>query len=87
MARLIPVSWSELVRRLKKLGFEGPYHGTRHPYMMKGEKAVILPNPHHGQDISVDFLARFLRDAGISRDKWFSTEQTGFSKELGSMTF
>jgi hypothetical protein len=33
---------------------------------MKGEKTIILPNPHHGEDISVDFLARFLRDAGIS---------------------
>ena len=74
MARLASVSWSELVRRLKKLGLEGPYHGTKHPYMMKGEKAIILPNPHHSQDISVDFLVRFLRDAGISREEWFSTE-------------
>jgi len=42
--------------------------------MMKGDKTVILPNPHHGEYISVDFLARFLRDGGISREEWFSTE-------------
>ena len=74
MAKLTPVSWPELVRRLKNLGLEGPYHGTKHPYMMKGEKTVILPNQHRGEDISIDFLARFLRDAGISREEWFSTE-------------
>jgi hypothetical protein len=42
--------------------------------MMKGDKTVILPNPHHGGDISVDFLARFLRDTGISREEWILAE-------------
>jgi hypothetical protein len=55
------VPWAELVKRLKQLGLKGPYYGTKHPYMMKGDKTVILPNPHHGEDISVEFLARFLR--------------------------
>ncbi len=58
MARLTPVSWADLVKRLKQLGLKGPYYGTKHPYMMKDDKTVILPNPHHGEDISVDFLAR-----------------------------
>ena len=74
MARLTPVSWPDLVKQLKLLGLKGPYYGTKHPYMMKGDKTVILPNPHHGEYISVDFLARFLRDGGISREEWFSTE-------------
>ena len=74
MVRLTPVSWSDLVKRLKQLGLNGPYHGTKHPYMMKGDKTVILTNLHHAGDISVDFLARFLRDAGISREEWSSTE-------------
>ena len=58
MARLTPVPWAELIKRLKQLGLKGPYYGTKHPYMMKGDKTVILPNPHHGEDISVEFLAR-----------------------------
>jgi len=74
LSRLTPVSWPDIVKRLKQLGLKGPYYGTKHPYMMKGDKTVILPNPHHGEDISVDFLARFLRDGGISREEWFSTE-------------
>lgn len=56
MARLTPVSWPDLVKRLKQLGLKGPYYGTKHPYMMKGNKTVIHPNPHHGEDISADFL-------------------------------
>jgi hypothetical protein len=69
LARLTSVSWPELVKRLKRLGLEGPYYGTKHPYMMKGDKTVILPNPHHGEDISVDFLGPLLalfQDSAIS---------------------
>lgn len=69
MARLVPVSWDDLVRRLRELGFEGPYGGGRHPQMRRGNLTVILPNPHEG-DIGVGLLTRLLRQAGISRDEW-----------------
>jgi hypothetical protein len=72
LAKLTPVSWPELIKRLKELGLSGPYSGTKHPYMLKDSKVVLLPNPHHSGDISVDFLARLLRDAGISREDWLS---------------
>jgi predicted RNA binding protein YcfA (HicA-like mRNA interferase family) len=70
--RLVPVSRKELIRRLGKLGFNGPFIGSGHEYMIRGIVRVKLPNPHHGQDISVDLLARILRDAEISREEWFS---------------
>lgn len=54
MSRLTPLSWPDLVKRLKQLGLKGPYYGTKHPYMIKGDKTVILPNTHHSEDISVD---------------------------------
>jgi predicted RNA binding protein YcfA (HicA-like mRNA interferase family) len=69
MARLVPVSWNTLVRRLRKLGFEGPYAGGRHPQMRRGDATVIIPNPHEG-DIGVGFLTRLLRQAGVSREEW-----------------
>jgi len=69
MARLVPVSWNTLVRRLRELGFEGPYAGGRHPQMRRGDVTVIIPNPHEG-DIGVGFLTRLLRQAGVSRDEW-----------------
>jgi hypothetical protein len=40
--------------------------------MIRGFERVKLPNSHHGQDISVDLLARILRDAEISREEWLS---------------
>lgn len=70
--RLVPVSRRELVRRLGELGFGGPYIGSGHEYMTKGAIRIKLPNPHRGQDIGADLLARILRDSGISREEWFS---------------
>lgn len=69
MPRLAPVSRRELVRRLQRLGFEGPYSGGRHEFMLRGDCRLILPNPHRG-DISVDLLRRILRRAGVSREEW-----------------
>ena len=57
MPRLTPVSWQSFVRRLRELGFEGPYSGGKHPQMRRGEVTVIIPNPHQG-DISV--ITKFL---------------------------
>lgn len=69
MSRLLPVSWRELVKRLRGLGFDGPFQAGPHPYMVKGDLALTIPNPHPG-DISVDLLARILKQAGISRTEW-----------------
>ncbi len=69
MPRLTPVSWRELVRRLRELGFDGPYEGGRHPQMRRDDVTVIIPNPHGG-DIGVGLLRRLLRQAGVSRDEW-----------------
>ncbi|MBD1217690.1 MAG: type II toxin-antitoxin system HicA family toxin [Anabaena sp. CoA2_C59] len=69
MPRLTPVSGNDLVKRLRDLGFEGPYAGGRHPQMRRNEVTVIIPNPHEG-DISVGLLSRLLRQAGISREEW-----------------
>jgi predicted RNA binding protein YcfA (HicA-like mRNA interferase family) len=64
-----PVSRTVLIRSLRAVGFDGPYPGSRHMFMLRGTNRVILPNPHRG-DISVHLLARILREAGISRDEW-----------------
>jgi predicted RNA binding protein YcfA (HicA-like mRNA interferase family) len=68
--KLSPISWNELVSRLRKLGFEGPYRGGKHPFMIKGNLVLTIPNPHK-KEISVDLLVRILKQAGISRQEWF----------------
>ncbi len=69
MVKLSPISWQSLVKKLKKFGFEGPYQGGRHPYMVRGDLVLTLPNPHR-KEISIDLLVRILKQAGISRDQW-----------------
>jgi len=69
MSKLSPVSWRELVHRLRELGFEGPFRGGKHPYMIKGELVLTIPNPHK-RDIGVPLLSRILKQADISTEKW-----------------
>ncbi|MCX6058553.1 MAG: type II toxin-antitoxin system HicA family toxin [Chloroflexi bacterium] len=69
MTRLKPVSWREFVKRMRELGFEGPYAGGRHPQMRRGNLTVIIPNQHEGE-ISTGFLSRLLRQAGVTREEW-----------------
>jgi len=63
------VKRSELVRSLRKCGFDGPYSGGKHPFMVKGDHTLTIPNPHQ-KDIGREFLARILRQAGISKEEW-----------------
>ena len=69
MVRLAPVSWRALVSRLQELGFAGPLSGGKHPFMVKGNLVLTIPNPHRGE-ISVDLLTRILKQAKISREEW-----------------
>ena len=69
MSKLRPVSYNELVRGLKTFGFEGPFAGGKHLYMLKGNLRLTIPNPHR-QKIGSDLLMRILRQAGIRREEW-----------------
>ena len=69
MPRFGPVSRRDLIRYLRRLGFEGPFSSTDHQIMSKGDIAVRIPNPHQG-DIGRELLAKILRQAAISRDEW-----------------
>lgn len=69
MPRFGPVKRHELIQYLRRLGFLGPFPGGRHQFMLRGDVAVVLPNPHQS-DIGRDLLARILHQAGISRDEW-----------------
>ncbi|MFH0905066.1 MAG: type II toxin-antitoxin system HicA family toxin [Methanobacteriota archaeon] len=73
MTKLMPVSWKELVKRLKDFGFEGPFSGGRHPYMIKGNLVLTIPNPHK-KEISIDLLIRILKQAEIKRLEWLKDQ-------------
>ena len=72
MSRIAPVPYRVLIKKLKKLGLEGPHAGSKHPYMVIGDTVIILPNPHQGEDVDVSLIKTILKDAGISREEWLS---------------
>lgn len=63
------ISWRKLIQKFRRLGFDGPYSGGRHLFMVKKDLKVRVPNPH-GQDISKHLLIEILRQAHISNTEW-----------------
>ena len=64
-----PISQRNPIRYLHTMGFDGPYAGGKHSFMVKGDLTLTVPNPHKG-DIGRELLARILRQAGITREQW-----------------
>ena len=69
MSALGPISRTKLVRALRKAGFSGPFSGSDHEIMQRGNLTLRIPNPH-GSDIGPNLLGEILRQAGISRKQW-----------------
>lgn len=63
------ISHREFVRKLHTFGYEGPYSGGRHLFMIRGEFKLRIPNPHSG-DIARPLLSEILRQAGITSKEW-----------------
>ena len=69
MPPLKPIKRSDLIKLLRKAGFEGPESGGKHQFMVKGSLKLTIPNPHQGE-ISVGLLNRLLKQAAISPEDW-----------------
>jgi len=61
-----------MIRRLRSMGWSGPFAGAKHQHMTKGNVQLTIPNPHGGRDIGVNLLRVLLSEAGISRDEWLN---------------
>lgn len=51
MPSLDPVSRRELIRKLKSLGFQGPFPGGKHQWMQRDGLRLTIPNPHGARSI------------------------------------
>ena len=75
MSRWNPCKRNEFVRRLRKLGFEGIYSGTRHQFMLYGQNRLTIPS---NAEYSVPQLKMMLREVeaiferNVSIDEWNS---------------
>jgi hypothetical protein len=68
-----PIKRREFIRRLRALGLEGPYRGTRHEFLVFGQHRQTIPsNPEY----SVPQLRLLLRQVetilhrSITPDEW-----------------
>lgn len=64
-----PLKRSDLIKYLRNCGFDGPYSGGKHRFMLKGDLTLTIPDPHL-KDIGIELLKRILRQAGFSRKEW-----------------
>jgi len=70
MPRIIPISRKNLIKKLKKLGFKGPYSGTKHEYMIKDCHKIFIPNPHSKKDIDIPIIKALINQLNIGRNKF-----------------
>jgi hypothetical protein len=48
MNRLNPYKRNDFIRRLRRLGFDGPYSGSKHQFMTFGQNRLAIPtNPEY----------------------------------------
>ena len=68
---------SEIIRKFKNLGWEGPFKkkdtrrgGSDHPFMRKGQQTIKIPNPHGQKTVGIELLKKILNQAGINAEEW-----------------
>lgn len=69
MPKLTPLPRRILIKKLKEIGFLGPFASARHEYMIKNEEKIFIPNPH-GKDIGIPILKRIIQQLGISNQEF-----------------
>ena len=73
MPRLGPIKRDAFIDKLKALGFEGPFPGSRHDLMKFGEYSQTLPRyDEYSTDMHSRLLKQVERGIGrkLSREEW-----------------
>ena len=60
MSRWTPCKRREFIHRLRSLGFEGPFSGTRHQFLVYKENRLAIPS---NAEYSVPQLRMMIREA------------------------
>ena len=75
MSRWLPCKRYEFIRRVRKLGFQGPYSGARHQFMVFHGCRLTIPS---NREYSVPQLKMMLKEVeeilgrGITLEAWDS---------------
>jgi hypothetical protein len=68
--KLSPIHRRDLIRKMRNLGWDGPWSGTKHQVMFKGPRQIPIPNPHGHGEISVSKLRELLREMDVTPQQW-----------------
>ena len=59
MSQWAPCKRRDFIRRLRRIGFEGPFSGTRHQFMVYGHQRLAIPS---NSEYSVPQLRMMLQE-------------------------
>jgi len=72
VSRWTPCKRADFVRRLRKLGFDGPYSGTRHQFLIHSQKRLAVPS---NAEYSVPQLRTMIREVEAILGREISLEE------------
>ncbi len=73
MAGWQPLKRRDFIRKLRALGFEGPFSGTRHQFMVRGQHRQTIPTNSEYSVPQVRMLVRQVESILarlVSADEW-----------------
>ena len=72
MSNWRPCKRRDFIRRLRKIGFVGPYSGTRHEFMVFEKNRLSIPS---NAEYSVPQLKMMLNEVGLILSRTISLEE------------
>ena len=76
MAKLHDLSYREVTRRLRKLGFRFYRHGKgSHELWVRDSDGRVVPVPHHGKNIRKGTVGTIIREVGVSVEEFMRLEK------------
>ncbi|MBN1902364.1 type II toxin-antitoxin system HicA family toxin [Candidatus Sumerlaeota bacterium] len=73
MYKVTSLKPQEVIRKLRALGYEGPYPGGKHQRMANLDTGKVIPVPFHkGNDVSIGLINEIIREIGVTRDEWLN---------------
>jgi len=75
MAAWRPLKRRDFIRKLRALGFDGPFPGTRHQFMVLGQHRQTIPTNSEYSVPQIRMLVRQVEsiiDRSVSLDEWNS---------------
>jgi predicted RNA binding protein YcfA (HicA-like mRNA interferase family) len=72
VSRWTPCKRAEFVRRLRQLGFDGPFSGTRHQFLVHSQKRLVIPS---NSEYSIPQLRMMISEVEAILDRKIGVEE------------